>query len=180
MCFKVSWHDRILAGVQKFSSQRKRLVAGWVWLRCQKEMERKINGLFVRSTFLWSPPPSPSGRYPLMYRWSPRTGRLIFFCASLLISVAWPGLWSGTLIDGVGRRQQTAVDCPFQTFPLIHGHVCKAFYSTMRISEAKLWSSLQSTCSTKMSIYVILWRCLQSDNHSFWLLSCLFVIWVGH
>lgn len=118
MCFKVSWHGRFPAGVQKFSSQRKRLAAGWVWLRCQKEMERKINGLFVRSTFLWSPPPSPSGRYPLMYRWSPGTGRLIFL--KPLCWLVWHGLSCGVghwLMGWEGDSRLLLIDL-FKHFPL--------------------------------------------------------------
>lgn len=115
MCFKVSWHDRIPAGVQKFSSHRKRLVAGWVWLRCQKEMERKINGLFERSTFLWSPPPSPSGRYSLMYRWSPRTGRQIFFFEPLCWLV-WPGLACPVEWDSDWWGGKETADCCWLPF----------------------------------------------------------------
>lgn len=54
----------------------KRLAAGWVWFRCQKEKGRKINGLSEMKAFLQLPRPR-EGRGPLTDRGSPGTGRVI-------------------------------------------------------------------------------------------------------
>lgn len=82
-------------------------------------MERKINDLSGRSTFLWSPPPYLSGRYPLMYRWSPRTGRLIFFFfPKPLCWLVWRVLWRCHWLMGREGDSRLLLIPLFKYFPL--------------------------------------------------------------
>lgn len=84
--------DQISTGSGKW------VAAGWVWFRCQKEKQRKINGLSDRSAFLRFPPSCQSRRVPLTERGLPGTGRVIFLKASTLIGLAYPV--EGSLSDG--------------------------------------------------------------------------------